>query len=237
MHYPVVITSAIKPPKLIPHTEMTDPCARLAAVKCAVYYWVALGVKNIVFVDSTNTSPFHENDIRDIENCGVDLEILLFQQDDKEVLSFGKGFGEGKIISMAINNSHILNKSDYFYKITGKCFCKNFLTINELIIKNDIKNMFWRMFDRNFLGSDLSLIDTRFFFTSKSFYLANLHELYLSAKNISIERLIGPVLESRLTHAYSERAQISGFSGGTGGQYMEYELGYLEKNFPILLSV
>jgi len=236
MQYPILITSAIKPPPGILHTKLVDPFVRFSAVKCSVFFWVALGVKKIVFVDSTSINPFSVEDIDVIKKCGIDIEIVTYQQDEKEIELYGKGYGEGDVIRYAFKNSSIMKNNEYFYKITGKCFCRNFVAINDLIKNNKITSIFWRMFDRNFSGPDFSLIDTRFFFTSQSFFMTHLSNVYLEAKAASVERLVVPVLEERLISVNFLRPQISGFSGGHGGLYGENNLGQLEFSYPSLAS-
>ena len=232
--YPILISCAIKPPRRLKATKLIDPHIRLAATKSAIFYWVALGAKEIVIVDSTNTSPLSNDDIEIVEKCGVKVEILLFQQNDEEIEVYGKGYGEGYIIKHAIEYSKILSTHEYFYKITGKCFCRNFMDLDSLINQNKIKSIFWRLFDRHFNGGDLRLIDTRFFFTSKSFFMDYMFPVYIQAKDFSIERLIVTVLAEKLAAVYVKRPQISGFSGGFGAIYSENDLGYLEHSFPAL---
>lgn len=229
---PVLITSAIKPPADLPYLAMSDFNHRLIAIKAALFYWIAQGTKKIVVVDSTGTSPINAADSAVIDSLGVELEILTFLQNDDEIRQFGKGYGEGKIISYALNHSSIIGRSDFLYKCTGKCFCRNFRLLDGIIKGNNLKAVFWRLFDRNFVGPDLSLVDTRFFFTSKDFLKSFVLPAFESAKNISVERTLAPVLTSELEQAYIARSQITGFAGGVGGEYAQIDLGHLESSFP-----
>jgi hypothetical protein len=231
--YPILITTAIKPPDNLPYLVLSDHNARLAATKAAILYWVAQGSKNIVVVDSTNTSPLNKEDFKLLRDCGTKIEVLTFRQDQDEIMQHGKGFGEGNIIKHAIENSKLLQCSEYFYKITGKCFCRNFEFIDEIVLKNNIKTIFWKLFDRNFAGNNLQLADTRFYFSSKSFFMNTLYPVYQNAKNVSVERLLVDTLNEHLTAGYVQRSQISGFAGGVGGKYQEQDLGYLEYQFPV----
>ena len=231
--FPILITTAIKPPANLPYLKLSDHNLRMAATKAAILYWAAQGSKNIVVVDSTNTQPLNKEDFKLMRDCGAKVEVLTFRQDHEEIIKYGKGYGEGNIIKHAIEHSRILQSSEYFYKITGKCFCRNFEFIDEIIRKNTLKGIFWKLFDRNFAGNELHLADTRFYFTSKSFFIDSLFPVYQSAKDISIERLLVDTLNEHLKIGYVQRSQISGFAGGFGGKYSEQDLGYLEHQFPV----
>ena len=38
----------------------------------------------------------------------------------------------------------LLGQSDYFFKCTGKIFCRNFAAIWDLIARNNIASIFWK---------------------------------------------------------------------------------------------
>jgi hypothetical protein len=229
---PVLITTAIKPPSDLPFLKMTDDRERLIATKCAIFYWVAQGAKKIVVVDGTNTPALDERDIALIESSGTAIESLAFAQDDSEIRQYGKAFGEGRILRFALEQSQILKQHDFFYKCTGKCFCRNFPEIAGIIERNNINSIFWRLFDRNFYGDDLTLADTRFFYTSTEIARQMLLPAYEESKNVSIERVLAVILGKTFARTYIQKSLITGFAGGVGGQYDEFNLGYLDQQFP-----
>jgi len=212
---------------------MSDHVERMIATKCAIFYWVAQGAKKIVVVDGTGTPALDDRDIKLIESSGAMIESLSFAQDDAEIRQYGKAYGEGKIIRYALEGSKILNEHEFFYKCTGKCFCRNFRDISELIERNNINALFWRLFDRNFNGDDLMLADTRFFYSSREIVKQVLLPAYEESKNISIERVLAVILGKTFGRAYIQKSLITGFAGGVGGQYDEFNLGYLDQQFPV----
>jgi len=229
---PVLITTAIKPPSDLPFLKMSNERERLIATKCAIFYWVAQGAKKIVLVDGTDRPALDERDIALIESSGTQIESLAFAQDDSEIRHYGKAFGEGRIIRFALDHSRILREHEFFYKCTGKCFCRNFPQISDVIERNTINAMFWRLFDRNFHGDDLSLVDTRFFYTSTDIARKIILPAYEESKNVSIERVLAVILNQTFARTYVQKALITGFAGGVGGQYDEFNLGYLDQQFP-----
>ena len=232
MRAPILITTATNPPLNLPYLEMSNHIERTIATKCAIFYWIAQGAKKIIVVDGTNSPSLNDRDIQLIQSSGAMIESLAFSQDDNEIRQYGKAYGEGKIIRFALENSEILNRHEFFYKCTGKCFCRNFLEISDVIERNNIFSIFWRLFDRNFSGDDLMLADTRFFYTSKEIAKKIILPAYEESKNVSIERLLAPILNKAFARTYLQKSMITGFAGGVGGQYDEFNLGYLDQQFP-----
>lgn len=211
---------------------MSDERERLIATKCAIFYWVAQGARKIVVVDGTNSPALDARDLDLIESTGTIIESLAFAQEDDEIRLYGKAFGEGRIIRFALERSQILKENDFFYKCTGKCFCRNFLDIAGVIERNNIQALFWRLFDRNFHGDDLTLVDTRFFYTSTQIARQIILPAYDESRNVSIERVLALVLNKTFARTYLQKSLITGFAGGVGGQYDEFNLGYLDQQFP-----
>ena len=229
---PLLITAAIEPDSNQKSLVMINKEERLIATKAAIFSWVSLGQKKICICDSTGHEVLNKDDISTLEKLGVDIEQLKFKISNDDVITHGKGYAEGLIIDYSIKNSSIISQNPFFFKCTGKYFCRNYQTIFKLITENNLKSVIWRLFDRSFVGLDMSVVDTRFFFTNKNFFKNYLSEVYLEKVNISIERRILNALNENLKPSYLIKPQIFGISGGNGNPTLELNLGDLDRSFP-----
>jgi hypothetical protein len=232
----ILITSAIAPPPNTPMLRMTDSNMRSITTRAAVFFWIGQGQKNIVICDATESSVLSAEELATIRKLGVFIEQLAYKQDDLLLAQRGKGFAEGQLIKFAVENSQLLGRSDSFFKCTGKVFCRNFAAIWDLIARNNIANMYWKLTE----GSPVerNLVDARFFYTSSS----DFHRLLLPAYEQSTETRILEYnlllsLDGQLQRGTSLRPQLSGFAGGTGNQYPESYLGDLELSYPCWYSL
>jgi hypothetical protein len=236
MHPTVLITSAIAPPANTPMLRMTDSNMRAITTKAAIFFWVGQGQKDIVICDSTASTVLTAEELASIRKLGISIEQLTYQQDNTLVVEKGKGFAEGQLIKFAIQNSELLSKSGDFFKCTGKTFCRNFAAIWDLIVKNNIANMFWKLHEHSLV--DRNLVDSRFFYTS----VTDFHRLILPAYSQSsessiLEYQLSLNLNSQLSQGSSLRPLLSGFSGGLGNQYQERYLGELDLLYPCWYSL
>jgi len=233
---PILITTAISPPSNTPMLRMTDSNMRSITTRAAVFFWVGQGLQRLVICDATASSVLSLEELATIRKLGVLIEQLAYQQDDTLLAQRGKGFAEGQLIKFALENSQLLGRSDSFFKCTGKVFCRNFASIRDLIVRNNIANMYWKLSEG--APVDRNLVDTRFFYTSSS----DFHRLLLPAYEQSSETRILEYnlllsLDAQLRKGTSLRPQLSGFAGGTGNQYPESYLGDLEVSYPCWYSL
>jgi hypothetical protein len=238
--YPVLITSAISPPKNMMCLAMKDIDMRKITTKASVYFWIAQGVKELVIVDSTGTEVMSGEDQAMLERLGVSLEQIIFKQDNERTSNLGLGYAEGNLLKYGIENSALISKKGSFFKCTGKVFCRNYPDILDLICQKKITNIFWQRFP-----SMPNLVETRFFFSSiDAFNKYILPSYFLSNSNNIIESELANILDSHLKKATVVRPLLSGFSGGPGNQYFggrgysyeEKTYGDLDFHFPCWLS-
>lgn len=232
----VLITSALAPPANTPALRMTGSGIRTITTKAAIFFWVGQGRKNIVVCDSTGSSVLTPEELSSIQRLGLGIEQLAFKQDDALVVEKGKAFAEGKLIEFAIRNSELLNRSGHFFKCTGKIFCRNFAQIWDLIVKNNIGTMYWKLYEHALV--DRNLADARFFYTS----IADFQRLALAAygratESQILEHQLAVSLHGQLRMGASLRPLLSGFSGGLGLQSEEHYLGNLDLTYPCWYSI
>jgi hypothetical protein len=231
----VLITSALAPPVNTPTLRMIGSDIRAITTKAAIFFWVGQGPKNIVVCDSTGSTVLTSEELSSIRKLGVAIEQIAFKQDDALVVERGKAFAEGKLIEFAIRNSELLNKSGHFFKCTGKIFCRNFSLIWDLIVKNNIGTMFWKLYEHALV--DRNLADARFFYTS----IADFQRVALAAygratESQILEHQLAVSLHTQLSTGASLRPLLSGFSGGLGLQCEEHYLGNLDLTYPCWYS-
>jgi hypothetical protein len=232
----ILITSAVAPPANMPMLRMTDRNMRAITTKAAIYFWAGQGLKNIVICDSTGSNVLTDDELSNIRKLDIAIEQLAYQQDEVLAVQRGKGFAEGQLIRFAVENSSLLIRSGHFFKCTGKMFCRNFASIYDLIAKNNIGNMFWKLYEHVLV--DRNLVDARFFYTS----IVDFHRFVLPAyarasESQTIEYQLKLSLNSHLTKGASRRPLLSGFSGGFGNQSQEIYLGDLDQTYPCWYSL
>ena len=232
----VLITTANKPPEGVPHLRMGDPVMRTITAKAALYFWVAQGIEQIVLADATGTNLLSEEEEAELDKTETRIEQINYKQPSEDVVKRGKGYGEGKLIEYALENSELLAREQYFFKCTGKTYVRNFQTLAAMIQAERITNMFWRH-----LGDGSSLkpwADVRFYYTSKSFAKTHLLPAYSLTEDhkAACEYHICNALEGNLQPGRTHRPLVVGYSGATAEAYFDHSLGYLDFNSPCWVS-
>jgi hypothetical protein len=229
---PVLITTANNPPQGAPFLRMTNTVMRAITAKAALYFWIAQGAKNIVLADATASNLLTDLELQEIETLQTRVEQISYKQDFETVRSKGKGYGEGKLIEYALDNSELLAGEKSFFKCTGKTYVRNLSTIADFVELNKLSSIFWR--DMKDGTSMLPWTDCRFYYTSRNFAKQHLVPAYLASDDArsACEHHIFRAVSHSLQAGKALRPLISGFSGGTGESYFDASLGYLDANFP-----
>jgi hypothetical protein len=231
----VLITTANNPPDGVPYLQMKDPVMRTIAAKAALYFWVAQGVEQIVLADATGTDLLTEQEMAEIDRSETRVEQISYRQRSEDVIKRGKGYGEGKLIEYAIDNSELLAREEYFYKCTGKVYVRNFPSIAATIKANNISNLFWRFLGDGSLTQPFA--DCRFYYSSKTFARSHLLPAYFeSDENAICEHQIHEALNRNMKYHRGHRPLIAGYAGSTGEPYFDGSLGSLDYNFPCWLT-
>ena len=233
----VLITTANNPPDGVPYLQMTDPVMRTIAAKAALYFWVAQGVEQIVLADATGTNLLTAHEEAEIDKSETRVEQINYKQDSEFVIRKGKGYGEGRLIEYAINNSELLAREEYFFKCTGKVYVRNFPAIAGAVKANNISNLFWRYMGDGSWTQPFA--DCRFYYTSKSFARNHLLPAYFEANdsgNVYCESRLHEALDRNMKAGRSERPLIAGYAGATGETYFDSSLGSLDYDFPCWMT-
>lgn len=150
------------------------------------------------------------------EDVGKCFEYYSFQGDVDAVRMKGKGYGEGEILAYLYENSSIMQRSRYYYKITGRLTINN---IDKIHLSDKPENMF--IFD---VGGDIRSVDTRFYKIKMKDYKDFFKDAYLSvndSKNMVLEYVYYAVLaEQHLPFKRFNRSlEFRGKSGSSGTEY------------------
>lgn len=209
---PLLITSAINP--VANYTNLKNQEERINATKKSINFWISIGIKKIVLCDGSDYDlKKNFSNLIEKENQSHQIELISFKNNHKNVKKLGKGFGEGEIIRKALKTSIFLKNSDFFMKCTSKLWVENFFEISK-----------------NFNGIFLSdvqgllrpkMVDTRFYISSKSFFLENLMSAYLDVNDDDGRFLehcyMRKIREKKLSGWISKKSiNIVGLSGTSG---------------------
>jgi len=228
---PVLITTALAPADGMPQLKMTDSARRTVATRAAVLFWAAQRASRIVVADATGRACLSDDDLALLREAGCTVEQVAYQQDDGLVRERGKGFAEGRLIAFALDNSELLREASGFFKCTGKIICRNFESISRLIEHERLRAAFWM---GSYGGTDLRLVDLRFYFADRALFRETLQPAYESshASTLMVEGSVTSALAPVLSQTRMLHPRLSGFSGGLDQQYPEIALGDLEYGFP-----
>lgn len=216
---PILLTSCIYIADYA--VKLIDPTERISYTLESIEKWLHIAPgASLVVCDS---SGFDFSDLVKEKFPHHPIESLNFMADKSLVKYHGKGYGEGEIIRYALENSHYLKQADFFAKCTAKLWVENF---NECLKEwNSLflcKATFLRVF--SIKKTVLDHIDTRFYFSSKEFYLKyllNAHVNLGGTTGMSIEDSFRDVILINQMKGviFSTPPVIGGVGGGTGKYY------------------
>ena len=209
---PLLLTSAINP--VANHTTLQNQDERINATIKSIKNWHKIGIKKIILCDGTGFDLEKKltNSI-DLKNRDFKLELISFKNDFKSVKKYGKGFGEGEIIKKAFEVSELLKTSDFFMKCTSKLWVENFEEISKYfngIFLSDVQGYFRP-----------KMLDTRFYISSKAFFLDNLIYVYKNVNDDESKFLehcyLNTLKKKKILHWISKVSiDIRGLSGTSG---------------------
>jgi hypothetical protein len=204
-----------------PEGKLVDPEARIRHTIESVEKWFRIcPAIRLVICDGSN---FDFAEILHMQFPDAAIECLAFRNNIEKVKIYGKGYGEGEIISYAIQHSTFLKEADYFAKCTAKLWVENFADClpnwnGSFVCKGYFTNVF------SFRKTKFDHVDTRFYLVTREFFQRNLaasHEMVGSLTGLSIEHCFRNVIvERQLQHIlFDVPLTICGVGGGIGAYY------------------
>jgi hypothetical protein len=126
------MTSAIRPQLGGQALAIADPVLRLHQTYCSIVLWCREPtLQQIVVCDGSGSADLLAPLSSYVAGVGKELEVLSFDLPPADIMTRGKGFGEGLIILHALKNSIALNDAHSFYKVTGRLHIANFPALQQ----------------------------------------------------------------------------------------------------------
>lgn len=107
--------------------KITNAQERLFQYICSLLSWIKYsGVSKIVFCENSGFK-YDYSSIKELAKSENKLlDVIVFSGNDDSSI-YGKGYGEGKILEYALQNSSVLqDRNINIYKVTGRNFISNF---------------------------------------------------------------------------------------------------------------
>lgn len=218
---PLLLTSAVR--VSAPFVTVADAEDRRRLTLDSIARWVSVSpAVPIVVCDGSGYDFTADCTLR---FPGVAIECLAFQNDEKQVARFGKGYGEGQIINHALAHSRLLAQSPRFAKCTAKLWVENFGDVMAVARGPFQAELSLRPGPSRF-SYKVNLIDTRFFVADKSFFQQFLAEAYREVRdfdNYSYEHAVRDAVSISLLRTqqilFHVPVHYRGISGTTGEEY------------------
>lgn len=127
----LVVTTTITPEKDVYILELKDADTRLFQLLSSLVAWIRYTSVPRILLCENSGHPYDFQAVRALAGeHGKAFEFLKCPP-CPEVIQYGKGFGEGRMLEYALNQSGMLREDDTFYKITGRFFIRNFEEIQK----------------------------------------------------------------------------------------------------------
>lgn len=217
----LVITGCIKVDNATPYVIIRDTEERLNDYIRTIRWAVEeTSFTNIIFGDNSNYDLESVPELSELRRKCVDykkrLEYYSFEGNTQAVQQYGKGYGEGEILSYLYDHSELMRKYPYYYKITGRLTIENIIKVN---LSEKAENVF--IFDVG-LGS----VDTRFYKLKMSDYRNFFKNAYLKvndSENRCLEYIYYDVLSANKLgfKRFSRSLEFRGKSGSSGTEYCQ----------------
>ncbi len=217
---PILITSSIFPTD--PNTRLYNPKDRIKHLIESIEKWQRIS-RNLRIVICDGSGADITKEIKCIAKGSFKIETLSFENNYKKVAEFGKGYGEIEIIDYALLKSETLRDSKVFSKCTGRLWVNNYLSCaTEMTAECGFR------LDLNlkYLNTkNPTPIDTRFYITTKDFYVKHLsplkNKMQANDRTISVEELFGNAIFElgRNDLLFQTLPIISGIGGASGRYY------------------
>jgi hypothetical protein len=163
-NFSIILTACIKTVNMLPFLERTSVKDRLNDYKETFNKWCQNEFTDkIIFIENSgyDLSFFNE---KSKEFPNKKIEIISANLNNSFPKELGKGYGEYLCLKEVFSKSKIVSETDFFCKITGRYYVKNFSKIYEEFEKkkSDIQV---------YIKNNLTYADSHVFGGSKKFFL------------------------------------------------------------------
>jgi hypothetical protein len=217
----LIITSTVNVSSCL--TVVVDPEIRLQQYISSILFYIK--VKNIESIIVCDNSGFDYSKINKLiilaEKHSKKIEFLSFLSDSVKTMKYGKGYGEGQIMSFITKNSILYNNNESsFFKVTGRIIISNIESVIRFSSVN--KNYFQRTYFNSLRTDDK--IDTRFYYVKKQDfeeYLINSYKEVNDNDGFYLEHsYFRTIKENKVRYSFFNVLPfVKGVSGSTGSYY------------------
>ncbi len=210
----------------IPATRIIDLQERLQqylySIEYAIDHYHKVG--HIVFCENTNYKydySFLQEKARRQKKV---LEVLTFSGDYENIQNKGKGYGEGEIIKYALANSKQLQKSQFFYKLTGRVIITN---MDRVVKSTYCANAFIFPPDFTQMDENNDVVETIFYKVDTLFFKQQLIDAYLEVndrQNRYLEHVFFDKIKHLPINSFRVYPIMVGYSASTGGVYTKSKI-------------
>jgi hypothetical protein len=222
----VLLTATINP-KNIMFVQRNDTKTREGDYINSLKMWLQSNIPSLVFCEN---SGYNLNKIKYLldKYRNIKTEVIQFEGNNFKS-EWGKGYGELLIIKYAIQNSNIINSSDYVIKVTGRYFIKN---VNKIINFLSMNNDLYVMAD---LNKNLTWADSRIFAFKPHFilnYLSSFQDYINDSKGFYLEHALSKAVLRAISDGYKwlplpSKPIIIGYSGTSNFLYRNSKILWL----------
>ncbi|MDE7446839.1 MAG: hypothetical protein K2N15_14220 [Lachnospiraceae bacterium] len=214
-----IITGTIKPSAQMGQLAVRDEEERLKQY--------TEGLKSLLNVRAFSKLVFCENSNYGVEKLyflteiakdkGIDLELLSFQGDTKNVCIHGKGYGEGEIMEYVFSNSRLISGETYFVKVTGRLKVDNGRELVSRLLESRTYFNIPNRTIKNFYDTRIYGMPIQQF---KDFFLHAYHQV-MDEQGIFLEIVYTKILQDNGIKVYNfpRYPRIKGISGSGGIRY------------------
>lgn len=236
----VVLTATINPPQNRHDIARSDPGLRLEDYKSALLFYLTLPdslFQHILFIDNSNSDISELEKLVDKVNHNKNVEIMSFDGNNHPP-SYGKGYGEFKLLDYGLTKSKYINQNSIIWKITGRLKILNLAKLiksysEEYDLYCDLRNV---PFIGNYLGGN-QWLELRIFCTSMSFYSKKFLKIYPElayniCKQSPEQYLYNLILDDEkftVQPRFKYQPKIEGFGGYANANYRSMR--YLSKEY------
>lgn len=210
--YPVLlITGTIQVNNDMPFVVVKNADERLEAYINTIKWAIDVtSFKFIVFCENTGYELEQVHIAANAHSKYKKFEYLTFRGNSKRIIEQGKGYGEGEIISYALQNSKLLDGAEYFCKITGRITIEN---VSQCM--RNRRNYFMHVEGERKIDTRFYCIKTRDYKT----YLLRAYKKVDDSNGVYLEHVFYDSVRNLRYRSFYDIPRIIGISGSTGISY------------------
>lgn len=219
----LILTGTIRPSLKTDFLALRDEEERLKQYEESIGFFIESGAfSKIIFCENSHYGTDRLVYLEETAKTNkVQLELMSFAGDMEQVVSHGKGYGEGEIMKYVFSNSHLLQEESYFVKITGRMKVDN---IKKIVNGINQKRCYFNIPNR----TRRDMYDTRMYAMPTEVFKQHFMEKYtevMDEKGWYLEKVYTEVLRLKKlpVNNFPKYPRITGMSASTGADYVYTE--------------